>query len=918
MFNIRRISPLGLMLLIFFLILSGNTAAADWVVWESKTTHQKDKTWTIKFNEDLKNSPDNINNSNIYVTGKNGRISNKVHLGNEINTILVEAPVGGYDVGQKYTLYIENILSAKGALLKKPVKMDFYITIEDLPNEDFPMGFELDGNIATVTTQEAFSFAITYPGVDVIQMTKGSSYTYSNVVSKAVVIPEGVNNEVFNFDRATITSLTVEGDSNTVQNATIESLTISDKVNNLELMNIIDSQHSSHTFDGGGGESIILSGDTNFKGEIRITSGEDIQVRTESTGARIEGTIWVDSGAFTKIAVPVSTIVVNSENDLWINSSIERLIARNDGVIQLGDNANISKLEKRIGVSVTITDENGNVREDMHFEEVLDTSELEWNLAIAAEYYQHAIVGDKNGNYSEEAKAILEAAIDKANNVFASNTSINLETQGKIDSASLELKSSITSFINSVVKVNRVVLHTTWKEAERFVKLIEVEYSPGQYSEELFNRLVVIIKAVKELYGKYEVSQAEINQKVADIISVMDALKASMNDSPPAKGTVSFRIIGEEITDNEGTVDFFRITPYSFDEYRPKYESKLIAGGIQFDLTQIVEVEETAYYAVIQTNGYLLIEELTLDELKEGVVRTVVLDDSYIPVNLSLPFKTVGYQDISLHVLGENEEALFGTHIPVGTYIPSGVYSVQCNGYSEESSYSLFRTNVILSKENSTILFTTDDIKLVDIVMEQKHPLNYKLKYVMPRPSEREKFAFTVGVNFQENVRSLYLSKEINNIEPIYSIDNGQGLWEIRYSTKNTSLLEDKEYKVSDSIELNATWRIKGEKPELNIDSELGLFLSVYLMNDLEQEVSIRKEDSYGMRYNVGGKIILKANGKAFEKDFLFPLDILDDITIKDIIGNEQLTGEALLEIHVEDSPIPIEPYVHLIEVVSN
>ena len=66
-------------------------------------------------------------------------------------------------------------------------------------------------------------------------------------------------------------------------------MTISNEVDNLTLENIKDTVNSSHVFDGGGGESIKLSGDTNFKGEIQITSGDTIQIRAESDSAKIEG-----------------------------------------------------------------------------------------------------------------------------------------------------------------------------------------------------------------------------------------------------------------------------------------------------------------------------------------------------------------------------------------------------------------------------------------------------------------------------------------------------------------------------------------------------------------------------------------------------------------------------------------------------
>ena len=79
-----------------------------------------------------------------------------------------------------------------------------------------------------------------------------------------------------------------------MQNAIVETLTISKDVYDLTLENIKDTVNSSHVFDGGGGESIKLSGDTIFKGEIQITSGDIIQIRAQVIQLRLRERYWLN------------------------------------------------------------------------------------------------------------------------------------------------------------------------------------------------------------------------------------------------------------------------------------------------------------------------------------------------------------------------------------------------------------------------------------------------------------------------------------------------------------------------------------------------------------------------------------------------------------------------------------------------
>ena len=148
------------------------------------------------------------------------------------------------------------------------------------------------------------------------------------------------------------------------------------------------------------------------------------------------------------------------------------------------------------------------------FEDVLDTTELEWYIGVAEQHEEYSPIGDKNGNYSNEAKKDLHDARVFAQNVFETESSIQLETQKIIDEAAAELKKAIGKFEQSVVRVNRTELYNKWQEAERIVNRIIADNSKNQYSAEVFQQLEVLVEEAEELYDVNAVSQTELDSKI--------------------------------------------------------------------------------------------------------------------------------------------------------------------------------------------------------------------------------------------------------------------------------------------------------------------------------------------------------------------------------------------------------------------
>lgn len=103
----------------------GSVGASEWEVRDSQTIKDINKTWTITFNKEVNKA--SIDNTSIYVESENDRLVNPVEIGSEPNKVIVKAPIGGYEIGETYTLYIKDIKSKDGETLTKSVKMDFTI-----------------------------------------------------------------------------------------------------------------------------------------------------------------------------------------------------------------------------------------------------------------------------------------------------------------------------------------------------------------------------------------------------------------------------------------------------------------------------------------------------------------------------------------------------------------------------------------------------------------------------------------------------------------------------------------------------------------------------------------------------------------------------------------------------------------------
>lgn len=787
-----------------------------------------------------------------------------------------------------------------------------------------PDGLELkdDGKTAVVSTDEAFTYAIEQPAITKVEIIDSLTASYEGTVNKEIVIPEDVQDETINFSDLVLPNLAVYGDHIQIQSATVHNLLIGESVTYLTLHDVVDAENSEHTFDGGGGESIVLTGNTTFKGNIRITSGTDIQVRAESPGAKIEGTIWIESDAPTKIAAPVSNVVINSDNeDIVIKSVVENLIMRSDATIELVDGAAIENATKRIGVEVVAKTKDGT---PVIFTEVLDKYELQRYLFDANHLIQNIEIGEKEGNVPQSAADLLQAAIDQAENVNSTGAEVTKETQDLIDTESSKLQEALVQFKNSTVKVEKEQLVDEWQRAQRLANRVSVGNEPGQYPEEGYEELLGLIQEADQMYHKFGLSQKEIDNKVKEIQEFIayfltTEVEDGKNDDPLAEGTISFIIEGEKFKNDWADVEIISYTgdESSNDDVHSETETTVTENGLRIDVTDIDETVNGSFYAIIRTNGYLFIEKFSGQDVVDETSRKITVDGKYTPIQVKVPgideADTEYRDDLSLNLADDTGMAILTAHVSPGTYIPFGTYNIHYNAAREEATYSLFKNNVVISESNNIVEFSENELALLTMEVVGSNAVNYKLDGVVPIYSLGDKYDVIRHPDLEEGVSSIYLTKNLyDSLDVYYAIEKDQKHWRLHFDLGQMDIQGDQTVTIDDQLKIDAEWDdfvdkiVDTNKPlsyylqNLSITNAAGNWVNGF-------ETVVPDEWGYSRTGYVDGEVTIIANGKTYSKkveDFQFT-----DLSVSEITNGEITSGEVELVFSVNDSPIDIEPF---------
>ncbi|WP_343009183.1 alpha-N-acetylglucosaminidase TIM-barrel domain-containing protein [Clostridium celatum] len=154
---------------------------------------------------------------------------------------------------------------------------------------------------------------------------------------------------------------------------------------------------------------------------------------------------------------------------------------------------------------------------DSYLEIADEESKYEAVLAIAKEKVENAVIGSGNGQYTQEAVDMLNAAIAKAEADFAVVT----DTNGIVTITS-ELQTAVDAFKSNVVVVDRTELEAAIIEAEEAIKLAEGVNTPNAIAE-----FILAVESAKEVLNNENSTQEEINVAV----EALSTAKAKFDES---------------------------------------------------------------------------------------------------------------------------------------------------------------------------------------------------------------------------------------------------------------------------------------------------------------------------------------------------------------------------------------------------
>ncbi|QDP41521.1 S-layer homology domain-containing protein [Radiobacillus deserti] len=770
------------------------------------------------------------------------------------------------------------------------------------------------GATATVYSEDDFVTALYQESVNTVILGKTFTFSKNYTITKAVKIPETANQEEYDFNQSSFKSLEISGDNITVKNSTLTQLVVRETVENLTLDNVKDSIESNHLIQGGGAHSIELIGNTIFKGDIQIRSGEDVQIRAESADAKIEGTVWIDSEDTTIISAPVSQVVVSNAN-VQIKSEIDELMITDNVTITLQEGGSITSIKKRINLDVTVKDADGNILEA---EEALDTMRLNRGILKAQYLLDQAVVGTSEGNYSQDSIDHLKNVLDESKNVLNTTTELSTDSQNLIDGTANTIYEQIDNFLTGQVTVNRSALHEEINRAKRLMN----EIDPANYSEEIISQLETTLEAAIDLESTYGLSQNEIDAKKAELADAIDSVQNSNPEVPIIEGAITFDIKSDLFVDSEVYVQVY---PRDYFDSGVTSSANLTNEGIKVDISNIDETLGETFYAVISTNGYVIVEPFSKEEAISGAVKEIVLDpNDYMNPNLVIGDYTGDFseENFSLQVapLSESGDPIVDGIILYASeneLIPKGNYDLQFVGTNETDYFALFKENALLSDTTNGFSIANEEMVDLELAMESSNPVNYTINHFVAHP---DMDSFNSGsADKLEGKNTVHITSGIYDYLSFnVTLQDNQDYWVLDYMDLNKEINQSSTITLDDHLKLNHDGPELPEGPvQINPTYPLSSYFSFGLINGANQHVTFSKA-------HMDGELLLKdkqiplnievtANGNTYSATAERMFDL--NMTVQDIMEGQEITGEAQITFSLMDAPIPVEAYTRTIEI---
>jgi len=229
-----------------------------------------------------------------------------------------------------------------------------------------------------------------------------------------------------------------------------------------------------------------------------------------ATGALSSATIGVDPGNY-----PVS-----AKTALQGAIANAQTVANSTTVTQTAvDNATTAM---NSAITTFLNSKNGPV----------DKSALLAEVTTATTDANGAIVGTSPGNYPQSAVDVLNSAITSAN-LVVNNT---LATTSDVSNAVANLKTAITTFLNSAVSVDKTLLNAAITNAKtdstNAVNNGNIGTHPGQYPQNAFDALTAAIAVARSVSNNATATQATINAATTTMNTAIATFEKSVVGQP--------------------------------------------------------------------------------------------------------------------------------------------------------------------------------------------------------------------------------------------------------------------------------------------------------------------------------------------------------------------------------------------------
>jgi len=166
-------------------------------------------------------------------------------------------------------------------------------------------------------------------------------------------------------------------------------------------------------------------------------------------------------------------------------------------------------LDLQLAISIFIGDVNTSLP--------VDKSALNTKIGTANSDYSSAQEGSLTGQYPVGSKAILLTAITNASAVY-SNTSA---TQGQVNTATINLQTAITQFLDKIIIINKTGLASAISNTQDSLANALPGSKPGQYPQSSIDVLKAALTAAQTVYNSLTSTQSVVNNADTTLVNAL-------------------------------------------------------------------------------------------------------------------------------------------------------------------------------------------------------------------------------------------------------------------------------------------------------------------------------------------------------------------------------------------------------------